>query len=103
MNPSWTPADVTRVLNLIATPLALEILDGLGCGRAPDATAPPETNPTIIAEAIERLREVGAVTVLDLERHTCELTPRGRRLLSALKRVSEAIEAQAATDRPDVP
>ena len=94
MKPSWTPADVTRVLDLLAKPLVLEILDGIGHGREPDTVLPPGVHPTVLAEAIEYLWEIGGITALDSARPTRELTPRGRRLLVALERVSAAMEAQ---------
>jgi DNA-binding transcriptional ArsR family regulator len=93
MNPSWTPADVTRVLDLIAAPLALEILDALGHDGTLEVVVSETATPAAMAEAIARLRDLGAVTALDPERQVYELTPCGHRLLTALEQVSAAIEA----------
>jgi hypothetical protein len=43
-------AGITRVLDLIAAPLALEVLDGLGRGRALSEISPPGTPPETLHE-----------------------------------------------------
>ncbi|MBT8223912.1 MAG: hypothetical protein HKP61_01090 [Dactylosporangium sp.] len=93
-----TPADVTRLLDLIAAPLALEILDALGHDRTVDAAIPEGTAPAFVTEAIGRLDGIGALAELDPEQRLYELTPRGRRLLAALEQVSAAIEAEEGVD-----
>jgi hypothetical protein len=80
--------DITRILDLIATPLALEVLDGLSCGRPPTASAPPECDPATIEAALDVLSAVGAIE-RQTGRHALSdpvwLTLAGEGLLDALR------------------
>lgn len=79
--------DIRRVLDLIATPLALEVLDGLDRDIAPHQSAPPDTEPDVVDAAVDALYRVGAA--LSSPTASPTLTPRGRRLLAALRQASE--------------
>ena len=89
MASSWTLDDINRALDLIATPMVLEVLDGLGHGRTPYEVAPAGTDPAVIAAAVEHLRGLGAVTVtrLDSGRDRVALTAYGKRVFDALERI----------------
>jgi hypothetical protein len=82
--------EITRILDLIAAPLALEILDGIGKGSTPQETAPPGTDPAVVAAAIESLRTAGVVVISPASGpRSPVLTPVGRRLLAAFERADD--------------
>lgn len=83
--------DIARILDLIAAPLALEVLDGLGNDALPEESVPPGTDAAVIDAAIESLRVAGAVTPARASSGSPSpaLTPLGRRLLEAFQRASE--------------
>ena len=89
MASSWTLDDINRALDLIATPMVLEVLDGLGHGKTPCEIAPAGTEPAVIAAAIEHLRGLDVVTVTrsDSGNDQVVLTPYGRRVFDALERI----------------
>jgi hypothetical protein len=84
--------DITRILDLIATPLALEVLDGLDRGRQPRASAPSGCDSAILQTALDALAMVGAITDKvggDPKSREVTLTPAGERLLHALRVADE--------------
>ena len=83
--------DIRRILDLIAAPLALEVLDGLGNDIPPEESAPPGTDAAVIDAAIENLQAAGAVTLprAAAGSPTLALTPLGRRLLAAFRQADE--------------
>src|SRR5437762_12895406 len=89
MASSWTVDAINRVHDLIATPMVLEVLDGLGHGKTPYEVAPAGTAPAVVAAAIEYLRGIGVVTVTrpDSGDGQVVLTAHGRRLFDALERI----------------
>ena len=91
MNLPWKPADIRRVRDLIMTPLALEVLDGLGEGQTPWEVAPIGTDPAVVETAVDQLRRVGLATVSDSGHgdRVVALTDRGRRFLVALERFDD--------------
>jgi hypothetical protein len=89
MASSWTPDDINRALDLIAAPMVLEILDGLGHDKTPYEVAPAGTDPAVVAAAIEHLRGIGVVTVTrpDSGEDSVTLTAHGRRVFDAFERI----------------
>jgi hypothetical protein len=88
MASSWTLDDINRALDLIATPMVLEVLDGLGHGKTPYEVAPAGTDPAVIAAAIEHLHGLGAVTTrLGSGDDQVTLTAYGRRVFDAFERI----------------
>jgi hypothetical protein len=89
MASSWTLDDINRALDLIAAPMVLEVLDGLGHGKTPYEVAPTGTDPAVVAAAIEHLRRIGAVTITrpDLGSDHVVLTAHGRRVFDAFERI----------------
>ena len=89
MASSWTLDNINRALDLIATPMVLEVLDGLGHGKTPYEVAPAGTDPAVIAAAIEHLRGLGAVTTgpSDSGDDHIALTAYGRRVFDAFERI----------------
>src|SRR6266545_344661 len=90
--------DITRVLDLIAAPLALEVLDGLGRGIPMSDISPPDTPAGVLEEAVEYLRGVGAITIKTEQSGEPTLTPFGRRLFGAFQRASEFDQPDSAVD-----
>ena len=92
--------DITRVLDLIAAPLALEVLDGLGHGIPMRDISPPGTPAGVLEEAVEYLRGVGAITIATEQPGGDQpaLTPFGRRLFGAFQRASEFDQPDSAVD-----
>jgi hypothetical protein len=89
MASSWTLDDINRALDLIAAPMVLEVLDGLGHGKTAYEVAPAGTEPEVIAAAIEHLRGLGAVTTArsDSGDDHVALTAYGRRVFDAFERI----------------
>ncbi|MFD0746712.1 hypothetical protein ACFQ1L_36295 [Phytohabitans flavus] len=92
---AWSPNldDITRILDLIGTPLALEVLDGLGHHQSTVASVPPNCDPTIIQAALEVLFAAGAIESYaggNLLVGPVGLTQAGERLLDALRIVDRA-------------
>ncbi len=89
MASSWKLDDISRALDLIAAPMVLEILDGLGHGKAPNDVVPAGTDRAVVTAAIKRLCGIGAVTVTRPESgdDCIILTARGRRLFNAFQRI----------------
>jgi hypothetical protein len=84
--------DITKLLDLIAAPWALEVLDGLGKGHQPSITAPAECDAATIEAAVNLLVAVGAIEELpgeDNAPHPVALTPAGDRLLRAFLAVDQ--------------
>jgi len=83
--------DIRRILDLIATPLALEVLHGLGDGTPPEESVPEGTNAAALDAAIASLRTAGAV--LDPQAssdvQSPALTPLGHRLTAAIRQIGE--------------
>lgn len=79
---------ITLVLDLIAAPLVLEVLEGLGRDLPPGVAVPPGSNPADVDAAVAHLVKVGAAVIsTDLPTGPRPvLTARGRRLLDALER-----------------
>lgn len=87
--------DITRVLDLIAKPLVLEILDGLGQGLPLHGIPVSDAPGDLVDGAVEYLRSEGAVTFVGEvpdARHPV-LTPLGRRLFGVLEQASQIGES----------
>ncbi len=84
---------ITHLLNLIAAPLALEVLDSLGRGVAmPDLL--PGAPVEAIDAAVDYLRGAGCVApACEPGGHRLILTPLGRRLFAAFERAAEFDQA----------
>lgn len=83
--------DIRRILDLIATPLALEVLDGLVDGIPPEASVPTGTTAVALDAAIASLRAAGAITGPQTSSDTRSpaLTPLGHRLIAAFRHTGE--------------
>ena len=82
---------IRLVLDLIAAPLVLEVLDGLDRKCTPQQTVPPGTDPAVVEAAIGFLRGVDAIA--PAPQADLAVTPRGHRLLAALREVGETDRA----------
>src|SRR2546430_2626369 len=95
---AWSFANLDRALKLIGAPLTLEILDGLGHGLSPTAAVPAGTDPVAIGEAVDHLRNFGAVRgpFPDTSDDVLSLTPFGQRFLAALEK-ADTVDDPAVT------
>ena len=94
MASSIDPDHITRILDVIETPLALELLDGLGSGATPQESVPAGTDAAALDAAIAPLYAVGAIPAASIPTtEPVTLTPLGRRLLAAFQQAGE-------TDQP---
>ena len=90
MASSIDPDHITRILDVIATPLALELLDGLGRGATPQESVPAGTDAAALDAALAPLHAVGAIPTAQIPAtEPTTLTPTGRRLLAAFRRADE--------------
>jgi len=95
---AWSFANLDRALKLIGAPLTLEILDGLGHGVPPTDAVPAGTDPSAIAEAVDRLRDFGAVhgPFPSADDDVLSLTRFGQRFLAALEK-ADTLDDPAVT------
>jgi hypothetical protein len=95
---AWSFANLDRALRLIGAPLTLEILDGLGRGVPPTDAVPTGTDPRAITEAVDHLRDFGAVRgpFPSTGDDVLSLTVFGQRFLAVLERIDK-LEDPAAT------
>jgi hypothetical protein len=88
-----TYAAVSDALDLIGTPLALEVLGDLAAGRAPDARG--EDRQTMAA-AFDRLTGIGAATTPQQDSEPgsgrIEITPQGKELYWRLVEIEQMAE-----------
>ena len=93
---SPTPFEqIRQVLDLIATPLALEIIDGAEQGIKPRDAVPHDADEDTVEAAIETLRRTGVITVETNDdgppsQRRVDLTSRGRRLLGAFEALNDS-------------
>jgi hypothetical protein len=88
---------LSKALDLIHTPAALEVLGALSDGRSPYEVSAP---PAVVTHAVELLRDLGAAVTtprpVDDRGHVTTITERGR----ALYRRLVEIENSASADPP---
>lgn len=91
MNSQWKASDIRRLRDLVMTPFALEVLDGLGKGQTSTEAVPADTDPAVVETAVDRLRQAGLATVSERGHgeRVATLTDRGRRVIAALERFED--------------